>query len=52
MSVRVTGKNLTIEDIVAVARHGEKIELDPAARERIVRCRAFLAGRTPARPFL
>ncbi|MEJ2188752.1 MAG: aromatic amino acid ammonia-lyase [Acidobacteriota bacterium] len=52
MSVRVTGKNLTIEDIVAVARHGEKIELDPAARERIVRCRAFLAERIAAREIM
>jgi len=52
MSVRVTGKDLTIEDIVAVARHGEKVELDPAARERIVRCRAFLAERIAAREIM
>jgi histidine ammonia-lyase len=42
MAIIVTGKNLTIEDIVAVARQGERVELHPDALERIKRCRAFL----------
>jgi len=42
MAIRISGKNLSIEDIVAVARHGERVELHPDALERIKRCRAFL----------
>ena len=33
---------LTIEDVVRVARHGEPVELTPAALERIRKCRAML----------
>ena len=42
MSVVLDGKGLTIEKVVAVARHGEKVELHPGAIERIVACRALL----------
>jgi len=42
MTVIVTGKNLTIEDVVNVARNNEKIELHPEAVERIKKCRAML----------
>jgi len=31
MTVVLTGNNLTIEDLVKVARHGEKVELHPEA---------------------
>ena len=49
MAVVVSGSGLTIEDIEAVARRGETVELHPDARERIVRCRAFLESRIDAR---
>lgn len=42
MTIRITGKGLTVEDVVAVARHGETVELDPAAVTRIERCRQLL----------
>lgn len=35
MSVVITGFDLTIEDVVRVAREGEKVELHPDALERI-----------------
>ncbi len=42
MSIKITGKNLTIEDVYAVAVTKEKIELHPDAVERIKKCRRFL----------
>ena len=36
------GASLTVEKLVAIARHGEKVELAPAALERIKVCRAML----------
>jgi len=38
----VTGSGLTVENVVNVARHGQKVELHPDARERINICRAML----------
>jgi histidine ammonia-lyase len=52
MSVVLTGKDLTIEQIVAVARHGEKVELHPDAVARIERCRAFINQRIEAREIM
>lgn len=42
MSIVLTGQNLTIEDIVKVARHNEKAELHPDAIKRINICREML----------
>ncbi len=42
MTVQIDGENLKIEEVVRVARHGEKIELAPRAIEKIKRCRAML----------
>jgi histidine ammonia-lyase len=42
MTYIVKGSGLTIEDIVKVARHNEKVELHPKALERIVKCRTML----------
>jgi len=52
MTLSVTGKNLTIDDVVKVAREGEKVELHPEALERIKRCRAFLEQRLAAREIM
>ena len=38
----ITGSNLTIEDVVNVARHGQKVKLHPDAEKRINECRAML----------
>jgi histidine ammonia-lyase len=48
MSVVLTGKKLTIEQIEAVARRGEKVELHPDALDRIRQCRAFIHQRLDA----
>ena len=42
MAVVLDGSHLMIEDVVKVARHNEKVELAPAALERIKVCRAML----------
>jgi histidine ammonia-lyase len=52
MAVTITGKNLSIEDIVAVARHGERVELHSEVPERIARCRAFLDRQIEAREIM
>ena len=48
MSITITGKGLTTNDVVAVARDGEKIELHPNAIARIDKCRAFIEERLAA----
>ena len=42
MTYIIKGAGLTIEDVVKVARHNEKVELHPEALERIKKCRAML----------
>jgi histidine ammonia-lyase len=48
MSLNVTGKNLTIEDVVRVARDSEKVQLAPEALDRIRKCRAMLDKKVEA----
>ena len=48
MTVKLNGSGLTIEKLVAIARYNEKVELDPAAAERINKCRAMLERRPVA----
>ncbi len=48
MTYIVTGAGLTIEDVVAVARHGKKVELHPDAIERIKKCRSMLEKKIEA----
>jgi histidine ammonia-lyase len=47
MTIQIDRK-LSIEDVVKVARFGEKLELSSGARERINRCRSFLEERLAA----
>ena len=42
MTITLTGSELTVEKLVAIARDGEQVALDPAALERIKVCRAML----------
>jgi len=42
MTIVLDGSSLTIEKLVAIARFGEAVELDPAALERIKVCRGML----------
>ena len=48
MAITLTGKSLTIEDIEAVARRGEPVELHSEAVQRINDCRAFIEQRIEA----
>jgi len=48
MPVVITGTELSLEAIVAVARGGEPAQLHPEARTRIQACRAFIEGRIAA----
>ncbi len=48
MTLIIKGSGLTIEDVVKVARHGEKVELDPQAVRRIEKCRAMLEKKIEA----
>jgi len=52
MSIRVDGQSLTIEAVVRVARHNEKVELAPEALERINRCRSMLEKKLEAREIM
>lgn len=48
MTLVIKGAGLTIEDVVNVARRGEKVELDKKAIERILACRAMLERKIEA----
>ncbi len=48
MSIVLDGSNLTVEKVVAIARHNEKVELHPEALERINACRAMLEQKIQA----
>ena len=52
MSIVIKGGGLTIEDVVKVARGGEKISLDPEAVKRIERCREMLEVKIRAREIM
>jgi len=42
MKVLVDGENLTVEDVIAVAREGAEVEIPKKAKEKVERCRKFL----------
>ncbi len=44
----ITGSDLTVNDVVNVARHGQKVELHPDAIKRINECRAMLEKKIDA----
>src|SRR5512134_3897892 len=48
MPITLDGSSLTIEKVVAIARDKEKVELAPAALERIKVCRAMLEEKLAA----
>ena len=48
MTVQIKGTGLTIEEVVRVAQHGEKVELAPESVERIKACRAMLEKKIDA----
>jgi histidine ammonia-lyase len=52
MTVVLDGSGLTVEKLVRIARHGEKVELHPDAIERIKICRAMLEEKIEAREIM
>ena len=52
MTLIITGSDLKIEDVVAVARHHKKVELHPDALVRIKKCRAMLERKIEAREIM
>jgi len=42
MKVLVDGENLTVDDVVAVAREGAEVETPRKAKEKVAKCRRFL----------
>ncbi len=49
MTTILDGKSLTIENVVAVARHGGRVEIHAEAEQRIRRCREMLERKLKAR---
>lgn len=52
MAITLRGSGLTIEQVVAIARQGEKVELDPAAVERIKNCRSMVEKKIAAKEIM
>jgi len=48
MTLIISGSKLTIENVVSVARHNEKIKLHPDAIKRIKKCRIMLENKIKA----
>jgi histidine ammonia-lyase len=49
MAIVLDGTGLTVEKMVRIARHGEQVELQPGALERIKVCRSMLEDKIKAR---
>lgn len=52
MTITIDGSGLTIEKLVRIARHGEKVTLHPDALERIKVCRGMLEQKLAAREIM
>ena len=52
MTIVLDGSGLTVEKLVRIARHGEKVTLSPDALERIKICRAMLEEKIQAREIM
>jgi len=52
VTIILDGGSLTVEKVVRIAREGEKVELHPAAVERIKACRAMLEDKIKAREIM
>jgi histidine ammonia-lyase len=52
MTIVLDGTGLTVDKLVRIARHGEKVSLSPDALERIKVCRAMLEEKIEAREIM
>ncbi len=42
MAIIINGKNLTVEEVIRVTRHGEKVEISPEAQAAVQRARDYV----------
>ncbi len=52
MPITLNGENLTVEQLVNIARHNEQVEIHPDAIERIKKCRAMLEEKILAKEIM
>ena len=52
MSITLNGSGLTIEKLVRIARHKEKVELSKVAIDRIIKCRNMLEEKIQAKEIM
>jgi histidine ammonia-lyase len=52
MAITINGSDLTIENLVKIARENEKVKLHPDAVERIKKCRAMIEKKIEAREIM
>lgn len=52
MTITIDGSNLTIEQVVQIARNNENVELHPEARKRIQKCRDLLEQKIKSREIM
>jgi histidine ammonia-lyase len=52
MAIQLNGSELTVEKLVKIARHGEKVELAADALDRIKACRAMLEDKLKAKEIM
>ena len=52
MSITINGSGLTIEKLVRIARHKEKVELPKSAIDRIIKCRNMLEEKIQAKEIM
>jgi histidine ammonia-lyase len=52
MAIELNGSGLTIEKLVAIARHGEKVEISAGALKRMHKCRAMVERKLAAREIM
>lgn len=52
MTIVLSGKGLTVEELVRIARHNERVELHPESLQKIKACRAMLEEKIQAREIM
>jgi histidine ammonia-lyase len=52
LAIILDGKSLTVEKLIQIARHNEKVELHPESLEKIKQCRTMLEEKLKAREIM
>ena len=48
MAVIINGRDLTVEEVIRVCRHNEKVEIAEDAKEAINKARAYVEKKRPS----